>query len=172
MYVHCKSSLSNLLLVQNVQLLYTQFLVYFINVTTLHICYNVTFFVCFIVVTKLHLFCHNVTDTMLHNLCHNVTGTMLPKSLSQCYYNFFRNLCSPLSHMLLYTWLILIACNDLMTYQGHIACFYLNFLIVYQKYFSLFVSGLHSNIFCLLIPDWFNDVPLVIVVLLWYPLYR
>ena len=103
LYVHCKSSLSNLLLVQNVQLLYTQFLVYFINVTTLHICYNVTFFVCFIVVTKLHLFCHNVTDTMLHNLCHNVTGTMLPKSLSQCYYNFFRNLCSPLSHMLLYT---------------------------------------------------------------------
>ena len=94
------------------------------------------------------------------------------RNCSQCDQNFFRNLCSPLSHMLLYTWLILIACNDLMTYQGHIACFHLNFLIVYQKYFSLFVSGLHSNIFCLLIPDWFNDVPLVIVVLLWYPLYR
>ena len=32
-----------------------------------------------------------------------------------------------LDHMLRCTWLILIACNDFMTYQGHIACFYLNF---------------------------------------------
>ena len=43
--------------------------------------------------------------------------------------------------------------------------FLLEFLIV-QKYFFLFLSRLHSNSFCLLITNGFDDVPLVVVILL------
>ena len=37
---------------------------------------------------------------------------------------------------------------------------------IHQEFLFLVLSRLHLNSFCLLIPDYFKDVPLVVVVLL------
>ena len=121
-----------------------------------HFCYNVTLLVCFIIVTTLHLFVTMLLFfvTMLLAQCYT--------SLSQCYFSCFARFSTH----------VMFRMNDF----DYMHCFYdiprayclflLKFLIVYQKYFSLFLSRLHSNSFCLLITNGFDDVPLVVVILL------
>ena len=125
--------------------------------------YNVTF-----VCHNVTLLCHNVTCTMLHifvtMLLFFVTMLLAQcyTSLSQCYFSCFARFSTH----------VMFRMNDF----DYMHCFYdipsayclflLKFLIVYQKYFSLFLSRLHSNSFCLLITNGFDDVPLVVVILL------
>ena len=120
MYVHCKSSLSNWFQIQNSRYLYKNSLVYFIVFTM-----GKTLFV--FQVPQ----CSQCEQNLFHNLCsqceqdfvitipvHNVNKTFAILTTSVHNVNKVT-----LGHMLHYTWLILIACNDFMTYQGHMFLF-------------------------------------------------